>query len=430
MSEPITDLLEFIHASPTPFHAVAECARRLESAGFTALDEVEPWGLRAGGRHYVTRNDSSIIAFVVGEGAFADHGAAVVGAHTDSPNLRIKPHPEVRSNGYLQIGVEVYGGVLQASWTDRDLGLAGRVTYLENGAPQSRLVHVDRPIARIPQIAIHLDRTVNKDGLKLNAQTHLPPVVALDGGVDDFDSWLAGEAGIEPDAMTSCEVMFHAVEPPTVSGLADEFIHAPRLDNLAMCHAGLESLVSAAGMADPRTRAVVLFDNEEIGSETAQGAAGSFFADVVSRVAAVDDAGPEALARGRARTFVISADMAHAVHPSRPDRHDSEHAPRMNGGPVIKFNANARYATDSESSAAFEALCHDVDVPVQKFVMRSDLACGSTIGPIMASRLGARTVDVGNPMLSMHSAREMAGAHDHELMIRVMTRFFEKSSSD
>lgn len=424
MSEPITDLLDFIHASPTPFHAVASCVDRLEAAGFVALDEREPWEIAPGGRYRVVRNDSSIIAFIAGTEPFAESGAAVVGAHTDSPNLRVKPHPELKSDGYVRVGVEVYGGVLLASWTDRDLGLAGRVTCLEDGVPTSRLVHVDRPIARIPQIAIHLDRTVNKDGLKLNAQTHLPPVVGLDGG-EDFQSWLAGEAGVDSESMVSFDVMFHAVEPPAISGMGGEFVHAPRLDDLAMCHAGLESLLAARDPS-PRTRAVVFFDNEEIGSETAQGAAGSFFADVVERLAAATGGGRDAAARGRARTLVLSADMAHAVHPSRPDRHDAEHAPRINGGPVIKINVNARYATDSESSAVFEALCRDVEVPVQKFVMRSDLACGTTIGPIMASRLGARTVDVGNPMLSMHSAREMAGSCDHEMMIAVMTRFFER----
>lgn len=423
MSDSTADLLQFIHSSPTPFHAVASCVERLETAGFTRLDEVEPWKLEPGGRHWVTRNDSSVVAFIVGSGAFSEHGARVVGAHTDSPNLRVKPHPELRSNGYLRLGVEVYGGVLVASWTDRDLGLAGRVTTLENGAPRSRLFLVDRPIARVPQIAIHLDRTVNKDGLKIDKQTELPPVLGL-AGATEFLPWLAEQAGVEPDAVVSFEAMFHAVEPPTVSGINEEFIHAPRLDNLAMCHAGLEALLRSRDADVASTRAAVFFDHEEIGSETAQGAASSFLGDVFSRIASAGSAEADALARGRARTFVISADMAHAIHPGRPGQHDAEHAPHMNAGPVIKINVNARYATDSESSATFEGLCRDVGVPVQKFVMRSDLACGSTIGPMVATRLGARTVDVGNAMLSMHSAREMAGSKDHEMMVRVMARFF------
>ena len=418
------DMLAYIEASPSPFHAVAETARRLELAGFFGLVEGDIWPLKAGEKYYVTRNDSSIVAFVLGHGDLGEAGFRVVGAHTDSPNLRIKPQGDYLCKGYRQVGVEVYGGVLLATWTDRDLGLSGRVV-LKGDQPLTRLVKVDRPLARVPQLAIHLNRDVNREGLKLNAQQHMPPLLGVASDEDDLRTFLAAELQLgSKDEIHSFELMFHSIEAARIGGLHSDFVFAPRLDNLASCHAGLEALLATATAANDATRLIAFYDNEEIGSETAQGAAGSMLEDVMQRVVENFGGGRETWVRSKAHSMVISADMAHAVHPNYADRHDDMHMPMINAGPVIKTNANARYATQAETAAFFAGLCENVGVPYQDFVMRSDLGCGSTIGPITATRLGIATVDVGNSMLSMHSVREMAGSADQEMMIRVMTEFF------
>lgn len=422
-------LLEFIDASPTPYHAVQEARAALETAGFRGLSEREPWTLSPGGRYYVIRNGSTIGAFIVGGTSAAEAGFRLVGAHTDSPNLRLKPHPEMERSGYMQLGVEIYGGVLLASWTDRDLTLAGRVIVDEGKGPETRLFHAGQVFARVPQLAIHLNREVNEQGLLLNKEQHLVPIVGLAASGTRFLPWLAAEVGVEPTQILSHELMFADVVPSCISGWSGEFVHAPRLDNLASCHAALSALLGACGEHMAATRAIVLYDNEEVGSATAQGAAGSFLEDLMTRILHATGEGPEGAARGRANSFLISADMAHAVHPNYADKHEVRHQPRMNEGPVIKFNANARYATDAESAATFQRLASEVGVPVQRFVMRADLPCGSTIGPIVSTRLGVKTVDVGNPMLSMHSCREMAGTRDHGQMTKVLQRFFEFDGS-
>lgn len=425
------DLLEFIDASPTPFHAVAEAARRLEQSGFTRLREEDAWKLAPGGRHYVTRNGSTLIAFVVGTGAPAEHGFRLAGAHTDSPNLRLKPQPEHTREGYRQLGVEVYGGVLLHTWFDRDLSLAGRV--LVAGEAEPRLVNLRRPVARIPNIAIHLNREVNEKGFQVNKQTQLPPVVGLEPPAGEgqkpsttwFRELLGAEVGAAADAIEGFDLMFHDVVPCTVSGFGEELIHAPRLDNLGSSHAALEALRAGAATSTQATRAVALYDNEECGSESAEGAASPFLAAVLERVAlATGSASREDLHRAMARSHFVSADMAHAVHPHHADRHEPQHMPRLNAGPVIKINSNLRYATNGATQAYFERLCREADVPFQRFVSRTDMPCGTTIGPITAARLGIPTVDVGNPMLSMHSIREMAGSQDHPMMIKALTRHF------
>lgn len=423
-------LLEFIDASPTPFHAVAEAARRLEQTGFTRLREEDAWKLAPGGRHYVTRNGSTLIAFVVGTGAPAEHGFRLVGAHTDSPNLRVKPQPEHTREGYRQVGVEVYGGVLLHTWFDRDLALAGRV--LVTGEAEPRLLKVDRPVARIPTIAIHLNREVNEKGFQVNKQTQLPPIVGLEPPVREGQkpsgAWLkelvAAALRIAPDAVEGFDLMFHDAAPSTAAGFDDELIHAPRLDNLGSSHAALEALRAAAPTATAATRGIALYDNEECGSESAEGAASPFLAAVLERVSLCAGGSREDLHRALARSRFVSADMAHAVHPHHADRHEPQHMPRLNAGPVIKINTNLRYATNAATQAYFERLCREADVPVQRYVNRTDLPCGTTIGPITAARLGIPTVDVGNPMLSMHSIREMAGSQDHPMMIKALTRHF------
>jgi aspartyl aminopeptidase len=434
MQDRIDDLLAFIDRSPTPYHAVVEVAARLEAAGYSRLDESEFWSLSPGDRRYVVRAGGSLAAFEVGATSPADAGFRVVGAHTDSPNLRIKPNADVRAHGLHQLAVEPYGGVLLHTWLDRDLSLAGRVTLKEGKQTRTELIDFARPLLRIPSLAIHLHRELNLEGLKLNAQKHLAPLIGLAGEASLAEILCdeLGSSGISNPSVSDIlayDLMAYDLQPSTRSGVNGEFIHAARLDNLASSHAGLSALLASGddGKADC-TRVVVLYDHEEVGSRSTQGAAGTFLKDTLERIstgvgAAKGQKGQE-MARAVSRSWLVSADMAHAVHPNYADRHEAGHRPKIGGGPVIKTNANQSYATDAESAGFFAALCGRVGVTPQDFVIRSDLGCGSTIGPISAARVGIRTVDVGNPMLSMHSCREMAGAGDVEPMIAVLTEFF------
>jgi aspartyl aminopeptidase len=354
-----------------------------------------------------------------------------VGAHTDSPNLRVKPNADLKRSAQYQVGVEVYGGVLLHTWLDRDLGLAGRVLVRSESGVSAHLVATDRAIARVPSLAIHLDRNVNSDGLKLNAQTHLPPVLALEsGGAFELRSHLAAllEAGgvpARPADVLAFDLCFHDAQPPARGGVRGEYVFAGRLDNLAMCHAATCALLAARSTPE-LTRGFVLYDHEECGSQSAQGAESPFLRDVTARiVAAHPRSSGDALPRTLHRSFMISADMAHALHPNYADKHEPQHQPLLGGGPVIKANANQRYATDGESAARFETWCDQAGFAPQRFVTRTDLACGTTIGPITAARMGMRVVDVGNPMLSMHSSREMSAAADVPKMIAAMRAFYE-----
>ena len=429
--ELVADLLRFIDHSPTPFHAVARAARRLASVGFTALAEAEDWRFAAGDRRYVVRNDGSLIAFALGGKPPAAAGFRIIGAHTDSPNLRIKPLADIESQGYRQLAVEPYGGVLLHTWLDRDLSLAGRVSLPDGAGVRSVLLDFGRPLLRVPSLAIHLRRELATEGLKLNPQLHLVPVAGLDGA-PEIAELIAAElrrqqlADVGPADVLSFDLMAYDVQPSSVAGTCGEFLFAPRIDNLASCHAGLTALADAPVAPPPDfTRVVVLYDHEEVGSRSAAGAAGSFLADVLERiVAGCDGATPQDARRALSRSTLISADMAHAVHPNHVDRHEPGHRPVVGKGPVIKSNVGQSYASDSYTSGLFAALCRRAGVSPQYFVARSDTTCGSTIGPITAARLGVRTVDVGNPMLSMHSCREMAGVADVTPMIDVFRCFF------
>ncbi|HFE44945.1 MAG TPA: M18 family aminopeptidase [Nannocystis exedens] len=428
------DLLEFVHASPTPVHCVAEVRRRLEEADFVALAEGEGWALEPGRGYFVARG-GALIALRVGSAPAVEAGLRLLGAHTDSPNLRIKPLADLRSKGYQQLGVETYGGLLEYTWLDRDLGLAGEIVYRDASANElrSRLLRIDRPLLRIPSLAIHLNREIRDKGLKLNRQQHLAPILGLaaepkaDSKTGDpvgaLRQLIAAEVDIDPESILSWDLSLMDVVPPAVGGSRGEFIFCPRLDNQAMCHAALLALLRAEVAS--ATQVICLYDHEEIGSGSATGADSSLVEELLRRL--VESEGPGAvvggLARAVARGVMISADMAHAVHPNYADRHEPKHMPRLGGGPVIKVNSQQRYATTAQTAAIFEALCQDEGVPYQKFVNRTDLACGSTIGPLASSRLGMRTVDVGNPMLSMHSIRETGSSEDPERMVAVMTRF-------
>jgi aspartyl aminopeptidase len=418
---PVTDLLAFIDASPSPYHAVATAADRLAAAGFVPLTEAEAWSVAAGQGAFVERG-GTLVAW-----RWPDDGAAgcrLVGAHTDSPNLRIKPRPDRSTVGYRQLGVEVYGGALYNSWLDRDLGLSGRVAVRDGSAAGSTvaLVRVDRPLLRIPQLAIHLDRGVNDKGLTLNAQQHLSPLWGL--GISEegeFAAFLAKELGVAAGDVVSWDVMLHAVEPAALLGVDDELVSAPRIDNLLSCWAAVSAL--AAGTPGAHVPVICLFDHEEIGSESASGAAGSVLATVLERISLAMGAGRDEHLRALADTIGVSADGAHGTHPNYPDRHDPEHRIRLDGGPVIKLNANVRYATDAGSSAAFKLVCEEAGVPVQEFVSRSDMPCGSTIGPMTAARLGIPIVDVGVAQLAMHSARELCGSADPPRLATALEAF-------
>jgi aspartyl aminopeptidase len=428
----VADLLAFIDRSPTPYHAVAEASRRLREAGFRQLEEADVWELSPGDRRYLVRHEGSLVAFQLGGASPAEGGFRVVGAHTDSPNLRVKPLADIEAHGYHQIAAEPYGAALLHTWLDRDLSLAGKVALREGEGLRTLLVDFERPLLRVPNLAIHLQREIKSEGLKLNAQTHLIPVAGLDG-IPDLPDLLASElraqgiAAAEAGDILGFDLMAYDAQPAAVSGARGEFICASRIDNLASCHAAVTALVGAAPSAVPIfTRAAVLYDHEEVGSRSARGAAGPLLADALERVLAGFEGGePQGLARALAHSVLVSADMAHAVHPNYADKHEPRHRPVLGGGPVIKLDANQSYASDAHSAGLFSALCGRLGIQPQHFVSRADLACGSTIGPTTAARVGIRAVDVGSPMLSMHSCREMAGSADVQPMIDVLRLFFE-----
>ncbi|MGH8884831.1 MAG: M18 family aminopeptidase [Egibacteraceae bacterium] len=418
------DLCAFIDAGPSPYHAVAEVVRRLEAAGFTALDEGERWRLDAGDRRYVVRDGGSVAALRVGRVSAALAGFRLIGAHTDSPTFKVRPCPDVARCGFQLVGVEPYGGVLAYTWLDRDLTLAGRVAVREpDGSIGVRLVRLPGVPLRIPSLAIHLQREIRDQGLKLDPQRHLVPVRGLDSAPELAEA-LAEALGVASADVLGHDLVTADTQPAAPGGPAGQWVLAPRLDNLGSCH-GAVCALTAAAPADA-TQVIVLNDHEEIGSATAEGAAGSFLSDTLGRVvAATGDADPQSLPRALARSWLVSADMAHAVHPNYAERHEPEHAPRLGGGPVLKMNANQSYATDAGSGAWFAARCADAGVGLQHFVTRADLPCGTTIGPLTATRLGIATVDVGNPMLSMHSCREQAAAADITPMITALQTHLE-----
>lgn len=418
-------LMDFIELSPTPFHAVEQITGRLECMGYQCLFESDSWQLEKGQGYYVTRNDSSIIAFKLGKNDIATSGVRMVGAHTDSPCLKVKPQPEIVKNGYFQLGVEVYGGALLNPWFDRDLSLAGRVSYLDDDEEVVHtLINFENPIAVIPSLAIHLDREANENR-KVNAQTDIPPILLKLPSEEkpEFKKMLKQlmqqHHGIDDvEEVLDYELSFYDVQPPAFVGLHQDFIASARLDNLLSCYTGLMGL-SEAG--DDVTSILVCNDHEEVGSASSSGAQGTFLKSVLQRIAG----NGENYSRMISQSMLISADNAHGVHPNYADKHDDNHGPVINQGPVIKTNANQRYASNSESSAIFKRLCQQADVPVQSFVVRSDMACGSTIGPITASEIGIKTLDVGVPTFAMHSIRELAGRWDAYYLYRVLREFFK-----
>ncbi len=423
------DLLDFIAASPSPWHAVRTASQRLAAAGFRPLDEVDRWNLQPAGRYYVTRGGSSLIAFIVGEQPLAESGLRLVGAHTDSPGLRLKPRPADNAGGLVRLGVEVYGGPILATFADRDLSLAGRVVIRDGSGQRTTLVDFEQPLLRLPNLAIHMNREVNDKGLKFNKQTELPLLLgtlpAELNATEHFRQLLASRLDVAPEQLLSWELAACDTQKGSFWGVDREYLAASQLDNLASCHAALSALLARGESSG--TRLVALFDHEEVGSESAVGAGGSFLDDLLQRLAASQQMDAEDSQRMRARSLFVSADMAHAWHPNFPGAYEPGHCLAVNGGPVIKNNANQRYSTNAETAARFMACCEQAGVPCQQYAHRTDLGCGSTIGPILAARLGLPSVDVGSPMWAMHSLRESAGVLDHGYMIAALSQVFAAS---
>ncbi|GAA2384590.1 M18 family aminopeptidase [Streptomyces glaucosporus] len=419
------DLVSFIQASPTPYHAVASAAERLEKAGFRRVAETDAWDGSAGGK-YVLRG-GAIIAWYVPADAGPATPFRIVGAHTDSPNLRVKPVPDTGSAGWRQVAVEIYGGTLLNTWLDRDLGLAGRLT-LRDGS--TRLVNVDRPLLRVPQLAIHLDRQAN-EGLKLDRQRHMTPLWGLgETHEGDLIGFLADEAGLRAGDVAGWDLMVHSVEPPAYLGRDRELLAAPRLDNLLSVHAATAALAAVAEQDGergglPYVPVLAAFDHEENGSQSDTGAEGPLLGTVLERSVFARGGTYEDRARAYAGTVCLSSDTGHAVHPNYPERHDPGHHPMPNGGPILKVNVNQRYATDGTGRAVFAAACERAGVPWQSFVSNNAVPCGTTIGPITAARHGITTVDIGVAILSMHSARELCGADDPHLLANTLVAFLE-----
>ncbi len=418
------DLIQFLNASPTPWHAVNTMKARLDAAGFQLLDERDEWALEQGKGYYAIRNGSSIVAFRTGINDVVNSGIRMVGAHTDSPCLKVKPNPELRRKGYFQLGVEVYGGVLLNPWFDRDLSLAGRVTVLDDaGKVQDTLINFRKPVAIIPSLAIHLDREANSNR-SVNAQTDLPPVIMQVPETDTtafsdlLSEQVASESGVKVRKVLGYELSFYDAQGASYVGLREDFLASARLDNLLSCYIGLQSLLNTSG---DEAALLVCNDHEEVGSMSAEGAQGPFLATVLERWCGAGKG------RAIAHSMMISADNAHGVHPNFMDKHDENHGPILNQGPVIKVNHNQRYATNSRSAALYRHISDELGLPHQTFVVRSDMGCGSTIGPLTAGNLGVTTLDIGVPQFAMHSIRELVGTSDGYTLFQVLKEFMQRA---
>ena len=412
----VADLAAFVQASPTSFHAAAEGARRLAAAGFVEQDEAEAWDAAPGGRYLV--RDGALVAWRVPAGAGPLTPYRVVGSHTDSPTFQLKPSPDLTAYGWHQLGWEVYGGPLLNSWLDRELGLAGRLA-LRDG--RTELVRTGA-LLRIPQLAIHLDRAIGETGLKLDRQHHTAPVWGVGAPGPGILDHVAGLVGAHAADVDAYDLLAFDTAAPAVFGVDGELFASARLDNLASVHASLAALL-AAGPSD-EIAVLAAFDHEELGSASRTGASGPLLADVLTRTGAALGAGTDEQHRAWSRSFCVSADAGHAVHPNYPERHDPANRPLLNAGPLLKINANQRYASEAVGMARWRAVCRRAGIGVQTFVSNNAMPCGSTIGPLTATRLGIPVVDVGIPTLSMHSARELTGSRDPHDLARALTAFW------
>ncbi|KAJ5998608.1 Aspartyl aminopeptidase [Penicillium sp. IBT 35674x] len=470
---PAQQFLDFVNASPTPFHAVQSAKDLLAKAGFQEIKEKDSWAssCKPGGRYYLTRNTTTLIAFAIGQKWKPGNSIAMIGAHTDSPVLKVKPVSKKQGEGYIQVGVECYGGGIWHTWFDRDLGVAGRVMVRDsNGSIVQKLVKVDRPILRIPTLAIHLDRQEN---FSFNKETQLFPIAGLiakelnqtsepnaaETKEDEyaplkavtqrhhsqFVELIAAEAGVTPEDILDFEITLFDTQKSCLGGMSEEFIFSPRLDNLNSTYCATAAITESAPSEkalenEEAIRLIALFDHEEIGSRTAQGADSNILPSIIRRLSVLPSATSSsedistAYEQTLATSFLVSADMAHAINPNYAQKYESDHKPEINKGCVIKINANARYATNSPGIVLLQEIARkkgeqdSLPVPLQLFVVRNDSSCGSTIGPMLSAALGARTLDLGNPQLSMHSIRETGGTFDVDHAIRLFTGFFEHYS--
>lgn len=408
----VDSLLPRFDLSPTPYHAANTVASELTANGFREVNETEPFPSEPD--NYFVSRGGSLVAWVSGSSSDPSSGFRVIGAHTDSPNLRVKPKPDTESAGWSQLGVEIYGDALLNSWLDRDLGIAGRVAVRHGDGAKMAMFHDTRPLMRVPQLAVHLDREVNERGLILNRQQHLSPVWGV-GDTRSFTDYLGEQVGVQSRDVLAWDAMAFDLTPACIGGLDGDFLVSGRIDNLLSCFIASDALRSAAGDPGARTAMICLFDHEEVGSMSTSGAAGPLLDNMISRIVAARGGSVDERSRAIADSMMVSADGAHATHPNYVDRHEVDHRIWINAGPVLKINSNQRYATDAHTAAEFRMSCEDAGVPHQTFVSRSDLACGSTIGPVTAGRLGMPVVDAGCAQLAMHSAREMAGSADPEM---------------
>ncbi len=401
-------LCAFIDAAPSPFHVCRTVAAELEARGFTELAESRPWPAERG-RHYVIRG-GSLVAWADTDDTTATDPFRVVGAHTDSPNLRVKQHPDLAVAGWQLVGLEPYGGALLNSWLDRELGVSGRLSVHDGGTVAEHLVRIDEPLLRVPQLAIHLSE--DRKSVSLDPQRHVNAVWGVGGEPQSFLAYVAEHAGVDPDAVLGWELMTHDLAPSRLVGRELDLVSAPRLDNQGTCYAGLHAFLAALGQPGNPTPVLAMFDHEEVGSQSDRGAQSGLLTAVLERIVLARGGDRADYLAALAGSLVASGDMAHATHPNYPDRHEPAHRIEINGGPVLKVNQNLRYATDATGAGAFALACAQAGVPMQRYVHRADLPCGSTIGPMTAARTGIPTVDVGAPQLAMHSARELMGAAD------------------
>ncbi|SHE95844.1 M18 family aminopeptidase [Clostridium fallax] len=421
-------LIDFIYESPTAFHAVKNVSSKLKKNGFIELEDDKQWKIEKAGKYFVKKNNSALIAFTIGSGELEEEGFKLIGAHTDSPGFRVKPSPEMVAEGaYLKLNTEVYGGPILNTWFDRPLGIAGRVIVKGENIlyPKTMLVNINKPILVIPNLAIHMNREVN-DGFKINRQKDTLPLLAMINENLEKEGYLtdlvAKELNIQKDDIVDFDLFLYEYEKGTIMGPNNEFISSGRLDDLSMVHAGTEALINAP--ITKGTNVMVCFDNEEVGSSTKQGADSNLLLNVLERIIVCLGKNREDFFRAIAKSFIISADLAHAVHPNVGEKHDPILRPVINKGPVIKIAASQSYTSDADSSAVYELICKKAGVPVQKFTNRSDLRGGSTIGPISSTHLDIRSVDMGTPILAMHSIRELGGVKDHYYCVKSFEEFY------
>lgn len=422
------DLINFIYKSPSPYHVINNTKNILINKGFLELKLIDKWNVKKGEKYFVCQNNSSLFAFTIGNGEIEESGYKIVAAHSDSPSFKIKPSPEISvEEKYIKFNTETYGGPILSTWLDRPLSIAGRVSVKGEDVlnPLSYLVNIQKPIITIPNLPIHFNRAVN-EGVELNKQVDMLPVTAIINEELNADLLLAKtiskEINVPVEDILEVDLNLYDFTKGCIIGLNDEFISSGKLDDLAMVHAGLSAFIDAP--ICKATNVLAVFDNEEVGSRSKQGAGSPILKDILKRIAIVQDKNEEDLQRAIYNSFMVSADMAHALHPNHPDKHDPVSRPIINSGPVIKIEGNQKYTTDSDSCAVFEMLCKEASIPYQKFVNRSDMRGGGTLGNVSAGQLAIRSVDVGNPMWAMHSIRETSGVDDHTLMTQALNSFY------